>query len=84
MSNPDTQRLRDMWDVTDKAVRFAAGKTRSDLDENEILALALVRLLEVVGEAARFVPDEIKVAHPEVPWRDRGYPRSPRTWLFRS
>ena len=33
-----------------------------------MLALALVRLLEIVGAAARFVPDEIKQQYPEVAW----------------
>jgi uncharacterized protein with HEPN domain len=50
-------------------VSFAEGHTRSDLETNEVLALALVRLLEIVGEAARFIPEEIKTLHTEVPWR---------------
>ena len=35
-----------------------------------MLALALVRLLEVLGEAARHVPPEIREQHPAIPWRD--------------
>jgi uncharacterized protein with HEPN domain len=59
-----------MLSAIDKAITFTAGRTRGDLDQNDMLALALVRLLEIVGEAARFVPDEIKDAHPEIPWRE--------------
>ena len=31
---------------------------------------AVVRNLEIIGEAARHVPDEIMAEHPEIPWRD--------------
>ena len=66
MSKGDRRRLRDMLNAAQKALSFAEGQSRQDLDSNEMLALALVRLLEVIGEAARFVPDEIKANHPEV------------------
>lgn len=70
MSKRDRRRLRDMLNAAQKALSFAEGRSRQDLDSNEMLALALVRLLEVIGEAARFVPDEIKANHPEVQWRE--------------
>ncbi len=59
-----------MLDAARKALSFAEGKRRDDLETNEVLALALVRLLEIVGEAARYVPQSIKDAYPEVPWRE--------------
>jgi uncharacterized protein with HEPN domain len=70
MSKRDRRRLHDMLDAAQKALSFAEGRSRQDLDSNEMLALALVRLLEVIGEAARFVPDEIKAGHPEIQWRE--------------
>ena len=70
MSKRDVSRVDDMLDAAQKAVSFARGNTRIDLDKNEVLALALVRLLEIVGEAAKYVPDSIKSAYPEVPWRE--------------
>ena len=59
-----------MLDASRKAIAFTAGQSRPELNDNEVLALALVRLLEIIGEAARYVPDEIKDANPEVPWRE--------------
>lgn len=70
MTKRDEQRLQDMLDAVEKALAFVHDKRRVDLDRNEMLALALVRLLEIIGEAARYVPDHIKEAHREVPWRE--------------
>ena len=38
-------------------------------------ALALVRLLEIIGEAAKNVPEEIKASYPNIPWRVIGSTR---------
>lgn len=70
MSNRDRRRLQDMHDAARKALSFAEGRSRQDLDSDEMLALALVRLRKIVGEAAKYVPDEIKVDHPEIQWRE--------------
>ena len=69
MTKHDRRRIKDMLDAARKAIEFAGGKSREDLDDDELLGLALVRLLEIVGEAARYVPDEIKQRHSEVEWR---------------
>lgn len=68
MTKRDNSRIHDMLDAAGKAISFSQQKSRNDLHEDEMLALALVRLLEIVGEAARFVPDEIKQQYPEVAW----------------
>lgn len=49
---------------------MARGRTRQDLDENRQLELSLVRLLEIVGEAANGVPEEERRRYPTIPWRD--------------
>src|SRR5207253_9729860 len=63
-------RLRHILDAARKAVDFAAGKSRPDLNADEKLSLALVRLLEIVGEAATQVSAQTREAHPEIPWRE--------------
>jgi uncharacterized protein with HEPN domain len=47
-----------------------AGRDRSDLDRNRLLSLAVVRLLEIIGEAAGRVSDVDRARFPEVPWRE--------------
>lgn len=44
------------------------GRTRAELDRNRMLELALVRLVEIIGEAATHVSPEGRAAHPNLPW----------------
>ncbi|MCI0625883.1 MAG: DUF86 domain-containing protein [Acidobacteria bacterium] len=65
----DTVKLRHMLDAAEKAVLFAQNRKRQDLDTDEKLALALTRLLEILGEAATQISEAFQTAHPELPWR---------------
>lgn len=62
--------LRHMVGAARKVIAFAHGRSRSDLDSDEQLTLAIVRLLEIIGEAAKQVTVETRTAHPEIPWRE--------------
>jgi uncharacterized protein with HEPN domain len=64
----DLVRVRHMLDAAREAVALSRGKGPKALARDRVLSLALVRLLEVVGEAAGRVSEGTKVAHPEVPW----------------
>jgi uncharacterized protein with HEPN domain len=59
-----------MVDHAREAAAMAAGRTRADLDTDRQFNLALVRLLEIVGEAAARVPQPFRHRYPHVPWRD--------------
>ncbi len=61
-------RVRHMLDFARKAVEFNRGKDRSDLDKDEMLAMATVHLIEMLGEASRTVSDMLQEKHPEIPW----------------
>lgn len=61
-------RYRHMLDNALRARALTQGKRREDLDTEWIDTLALVRLLEVVGEAANRVPTQEQTLHPEIPW----------------
>ena len=60
--------LRDMLDYARKAVSASQGRAREDLDDDVILAAALERFLEVIGEAAGKVSAPTRASLPEVPW----------------
>lgn len=70
MPASDKVRIRHILDAAREAVAFAQGRSRSDLDTDPMLRLALVRLLEVIGEAARGVSTSFPQAHPEIAWRE--------------
>jgi uncharacterized protein with HEPN domain len=72
MSSEDLIRVKHMLDAATKAIAFTSGLTRNDLESSEPLTLALVRLLEILGEAAKNVSEDFRQAHPEIPWRQIG------------
>ena len=63
-------RLRHMLSHAREAVSITQGKVRADLNSDRQLNLALVRLLEIVGEAAARVPAEEREKYPRIPWLD--------------
>lgn len=52
-----------------RARRYVSGKTFADFAADEQAIDATVRTIEIVGEAAKRVPDEIRALEPEIPWR---------------
>lgn len=69
---PDRDRIRllHMLEHAREAMQLVAGRNRSDLDTDRVLSLALVRLLEIVGEAAARVSSEARARHPAIPWSE--------------
>ena len=68
MPPEDLIRLRHMLDSAREAVGLIKDKSRQDLDADRILSLALVRLLEIVGEAASRVTISTRKIYAEMPW----------------
>ena len=65
----DAARLYDMLESARAAIEYCQERQREDLENNRMLADAVVRRIEVVGEAARGISQTLQVAHPEVAWR---------------
>ena len=69
MSRDDPQvRLRHMLAYAREAVELIRNRTREDLDTDRALGLAILRCVEIVGEAAGRVPVAIRRRYPEIPW----------------
>ena len=64
----DMIRLRHMLDHAREAVELIAGKEKTELQHNRILELALIRLIEIVGEASAKVSSETHEKYPSIPW----------------
>jgi uncharacterized protein with HEPN domain len=57
-----------MLDHAREAIEMIQGRKRADLDHDRQFNLALVRLLEIIGEAAKRVPEAQRTRIPEIPW----------------
>ncbi len=66
----DRVRILHMLEATERALELSRGKPLADLPPEHETALAVVRLLEILGEAARAVSNELKTRYPELPWRE--------------
>ena len=69
MQANDLVRLRHMLDSAREALAFSQGKSRQELEHDRLLQLGLVRLIEVVGEAANQVSSETQILYPSIPWK---------------
>ena len=59
-----------MADHTEEVLRLTEGLDQDELESDRVLSLAVVRLLEIMGEAAARVPEAERANNPEIPWRE--------------
>ena len=64
----DTTRLQHMLEAALKIRRFARHRTAAELKDNELFALGVTRLLEIVGEAAAHVSESTRDEMLDIPW----------------
>ncbi len=70
MNKDDEIRLKHMLDAAREAEGFVIGLERTALDTNRMLVLAVIKDLEIIGEAASKVSNECQTQYPQIPWRD--------------
>jgi uncharacterized protein with HEPN domain len=58
-----------MIEACERIVEYSSGAPRSEIEKDRKTLDAVVRNLEVLGEAAKRVPAEIRAKAPEFPWR---------------
>lgn len=61
--------LDDMIEFAENVIDYTKGLERADFAADKIIRDAVLRNLELIGEAAGHIPNEIRSAHPEIPWR---------------
>lgn len=59
----------DMIDFARKVLTYTHDLDQAGFVASEIIYDATLRNLELIGEAATHIPDEVRVAHPDIPWR---------------
>jgi len=64
----DLTTLRQMLDYGREILSLTSGRSAADLQQDRMLELSIVRLLEILGEAARRISPAGREAYPELPW----------------
>ena len=60
---------KDMHRFAERALGSCSGLDRAQFETNHLLQDAVVRNLELIGEAATRIPEDVRLAHPDIPWR---------------
>ena len=62
--------FKDMVDAMQNIEEYTEGFNFKGLKDNKLIRDAVIRNLEVIGEAAKNIPEEIRDKHPEIKWRE--------------
>ena len=66
----DATRLLDMLIAARRVEQFTSGMARAAFAQSELHQSAVIRELQVIGEAARLVSEDAKAATPQIPWAE--------------
>lgn len=62
--------IQDVIDASTKGMEFVEDMKYEDFIHDDKTAFAVIRAIEIIGEAVKSIPDDVKKMHPEIPWRD--------------
>jgi len=60
--------MADIWEAINSIEKFTVGLTFEDFLRDERTLLAVIRKLEIIGEAARKIPEKVKKNYTQIPW----------------
>lgn len=66
----DEAYLQDIVIACRKVAAFIDGIDQEAFEQQEVLQQAVIRMIEIIGEAARNLSAALKDSHPEIPWRE--------------
>ena len=62
--------LNDAIGAMEKAERFVADMSCEEFMKDEKTVFAVLRAIEVIGEAVKHIPSDFRMEFPDIPWRD--------------
>lgn len=65
----DKERLEHILAAIDRVARYTKDKTFADLLADDMMYYAVVKNIEMMGEAANMLTSEFQESHPETPWK---------------
>jgi uncharacterized protein with HEPN domain len=68
MPPEDRVRLLHMIEAAEDAMSFVAGKERTELEQDRKTLFAVIRCIEIIGEAATRISETTRTAAPDIPW----------------
>lgn len=65
----DKERLQHIIAAIDRIIRYTSGKTYEDLVSDDMMYYAVVKNIEIIGEAANMLTPQFIATHPQTPWK---------------
>ena len=65
----DKERLQHMLAAAERVIRYTSGKSFEDLKADDMMYYAVVKNIEIIGEAANLLSSEFVDSHPATPWK---------------
>jgi len=62
--------LRDLLDAVEKVQYFIKDQDFKNFQEDVKTKFAVIRALEIIGEATKHIPEAVRIKNPEVPWKE--------------
>jgi uncharacterized protein with HEPN domain len=68
--NRDAASVLDIVQASRRLKDFVVGRSREELERDELLQYAVLHAIALIGEGATRLSDEFRQAHDVIPWRD--------------
>jgi len=65
--------IEDIIEAMDDATSFVEGMEYDDFLKDRKTIYAVIRAIEIIGEAVKKIPELVKKRYPQIPWRDMGW-----------
>lgn len=65
----DNSRLEHMLQAIERIRRYTSGKTFEDFIADDMMYYAVVKNIEILGEASNMLTEEFRNGHPQTPWK---------------
>lgn len=65
----DKERLQHILEAINRIIRYTSNKTYDDLVNDDMMYYAVVKNIEIIGEAANMLTQQFITTHPQTPWK---------------